>query len=177
MVGAMLAGLSTRRYPAALEPVGEETNSRAKATSKSAVSRQFVAATTERLEQLLTARLEIERWVIVYIDGCSFGQHLLVAALGVTVDGRKVLLAVEEGTTENATLVRRLLAGLADRGLDAGKGLLFVVDGSKALSRAIPAVFGDQALIGRYRQLPELASRLEHLTPDQMGNIDLGVTA
>jgi len=151
MVGAMLAGLSTRRYPAALEPVGDEADQRAKSTSKSSVSRAFVAATTERLEQLMSARLDDERWVIVYIDGFSFGEHLLVAALGVTRDGRKVPLAVEEGTTENATLVRRLLANLAERGLDASRGLLFIVDGSKALSSAIPAVFGDNALIGRCR--------------------------
>ena len=115
MVGAMLAGLSTRRYPAALEPVGEQTDGRAKATSKSSVSRQFVAATAERLEQLLSARLDEDRWVIVYLDGFTFGEHQLVAALGVTFDGRKVPLAVVEGTTENATLVRRLLADLADR--------------------------------------------------------------
>lgn len=166
MVGAMLAGLSTRRYPAALEPVGDETDGRAKATSKSSVSRQFVAATAERLAELTSARLDDERWVIVYIDGFRFGRHLLVAALGVTRDGRKVPLAVEEGSTENATLVRRLLAGLADRGLDATRGLLFVVDGSKALSAAIPAVFGDQALVGRCR-LHKERNILDHLPEAQ----------
>lgn len=166
MVGAMLAGLSTRRYPAALEPVGDDTDGRAKATSKSAVSRQFVSATAERLEQLLSARLDEDRWVIVYLDGFTFGQHQLVAALGVTVDGRKVPLAVAEGTTENATLVRRLLADLADRGLDASRGLLFIVDGSKALSSAIPAVFGNQALIGRCR-LHKERNILDHLPEAQ----------
>ena len=166
MVGAMLAGLSTRRYPAALEPVGDETDERAKATSKSAVSRAFVAATAERLEQLLSQPLDDERWVIVYLDGFTFGEHQLVAALGVTFDGRKVPLAVAEGTTENATLVRRLLADLADRGLDASRGLLFVVDGSKALSSAIPAVFGDKALIGRCR-LHKERNVLDHLPEAQ----------
>ncbi len=163
MVGAMLAGLSSRRYPAALEPVGDAA---AKAASKSSVSHAFVAATTRRLEQLLSAQLDEQRWVIVYIDGFTFGEHQLVAALRVTVDGRKVPLAVVEGTTENATLVRRLLADLAERGLDASRGLLFVVDGSKALSSAIPAVFGDQALIGRCR-LHKERSVLDHLPQAQ----------
>jgi putative transposase len=162
MVGAMLAGLSTRRYPAALEPVGDQTDEASSGTSKSAVSRRFVNATSERLAELMSRRLDDERWLIVFVDGFTFGQHQLVGALGVTDDGTKVPLAVVEGTTENATLVRRLLADLADRGLDASGGLLFVVDGSKALSSAIPAVYGSKALIQRCRIHKE-RNVLDHL--------------
>jgi transposase-like protein len=151
MVGAMLAGLSTRRYPAALEPVGAEIEAETLGTSKSSVSRRFVAATTEQLTSLMSRRLDTERWLIMFIDGFTFADHLLVGALGVTADGTKVPLAVMEGTTENKTLVTRLLADLQDRGLDVSDGMLFVVDGSKALTRGIPAVFGDKAQIQRCR--------------------------
>jgi putative transposase len=148
MVGAMLAGLSTRRYGAALEPVGEVE---ARGTSKSTVSTKFVAATSERLAELNRRPLDDQRWLVVFIDGFSFGEHLLVGALGVTADGSKIPLAVAEGTTENASLCTRLTANLRDRGLDASEGVLFVVDGSKALSKAIKAVWGGKAVIARCR--------------------------
>ena len=151
MVGSMLAGLSTRRYPAALEPVGAEVEAHAQGTSKSTVSRRFVNATTEQLGSLMARRLDTERWLIMFIDGFTFADHLLVGALGVTADGTKVPLAVMEGTTENKTLVTRLLADLQDRGLDVSGGVLFVVDGSKALTKGIPAVFGPEAVIQRCR--------------------------
>jgi len=107
MVGAMLAGLSTRRYPAALEPVGAAVEAETLGTSKSSVSRRFVNATTEQLASLMGRRLDDERWLIMFIDGFTFAGHMLVAALGVTADGTKVPLAVAEGTTENKTLVTR----------------------------------------------------------------------
>lgn len=151
MVGAILAGLSTRRYPAALEPVGAAVETGALGTSKSSVSRRFVTATTEQLASLMGRRLDTEQWLIMFIDGFTFGDHMLVAALGVTADGTKAPLAVMEGTTENKTLVTRLLADLADRGLDVTDGVLLVVDGSKALTRGIPAVFGDKAQVQRCR--------------------------
>lgn len=110
MVGAMLAGLSTRRDSAALEPVGAEVEAEAQGTSKSSVSRRFVQATADQLAELMARRLDQERWRIVFIDGFTFADHLLVGALGVTADGVKVPLAVEEGTTENKTLVTRLLS-------------------------------------------------------------------
>jgi transposase-like protein len=151
MVGAILAGLSTRRYGAALEPVGVAVEAAATGTSKSSVSRRFVNATADQFVSLMSRRLDDERWLIMFIDGFSFGDHMLVAALGVTADGVKVPLAVAEGTTENKALVTRLLADLQDRGLDVTGGVLFVVDGSKALTKGIPAVFGDNAVIQRCR--------------------------
>jgi len=164
MVGAILAGLSTRRYTAALEPVGAEIEAQALGTSKSSVSRRFVTATTEGFTSLMSRRLDDEQWLIIFIDGFSFADHLLVGALGVTADGAKVPLAVMEGTTENKALVTRLLADLADRGLDVSGGVLFVVDGSKALTKGIPAVFGAKAVIQRCRIHKE-RNVLDHL-PD-----------
>jgi putative transposase len=164
MVGAMLAGLSTRRYPAALEPVGARVEAEAQGTSKSSVSRRFVAATTDQLASLMARRLDQDRWLIMFIDGFTFADHQLVGALGVTAEGHKVPLAVMEGTTENKTLVTRLLADLQDRGLDVSKGVLFVVDGSKALTKGIPAVFGNKAVMQRCR-LHKERNVLDHL-PD-----------
>jgi hypothetical protein len=90
VVARMLAGLSTRRYPAGLEPVGWGVEQAATGTSKSAVSRRFVAATAERLAALLARRLDDRRWLVVFLDGFGMGEHLLVGALGVTDDGTKV---------------------------------------------------------------------------------------
>jgi putative transposase len=155
IVARMLAGLSTRRYPAGLEPVGQAVEQAAPGTSKSAVSRRFVAATAERLAELLARRLDDRRWLVVFLDGFGMGEHLLVGALGVTDDGSKVPLGVAEGTTENKAVCTRLVADLADRGLDASRGVLFVIDGGKALERAIRAVFGAKALIQRCRRHKE----------------------
>ena len=128
--------------PAALEAVGAEIEAQARGTSKSSVSRRFVTATTEQLASLRARRLDEERWLIMFIDGFTSAGHMLVGAVGVTADGVKVPLAVAEGTTENKTLVTRLLADLQDRDLDVTGGVLFVVDDSKALTTSIPAVFG-----------------------------------
>jgi transposase-like protein len=162
MVGSMLAGLSGRRYERALEPVGDQVEAAATGTSQSAVSRRFVAATAERLAEFRARPLDDQRWLICFVDGFDFAGHTMVGALGVTADGTKVPLGVVEGSTENATVVRGLIAGLRDRGLDATDGILFVLDGGKALARAVRDVFGAQAVIARCRQHKE-RNVLDHL--------------
>jgi putative transposase len=147
----MLAGLSSRRYPAGLEPAGQAVDSAAAATSKSAVSRRFVAATETALAELMARRLDDLDLVAFMVDGVHFGEHTCVVALGIGIDGTKHPLAVEEGSTENATLVTGLITGLRDRGLDVTKPILAVLDGAKALSRAVKDVF-DQPLIQRCQQ-------------------------
>ena len=144
----MLAGLSTRRYRVGLEPLGAEVESRASATSRSAVSRKFVRATESALAELLAAPLQELDLVALMVDGVYFAEHCCVVALGIGSDGRKHPLALEEGATENATLVRELLVGLRERGLDVSRPLLVVIDGSKALRRAVLDVF-DQPVIQR----------------------------
>jgi putative transposase len=144
----MLAGLSTRRYPLGLEPVGTRTEQAATATSKSAVSRRFVAATEVALAQLLAADLSALDLVALMIDGVHFGEHTCVVALGIGIDGTKHPLALVEGSTENATLVTDLIVGLRERGLDVTRPILVVIDGSKALRRAVVDVF-DRPVIGR----------------------------
>ena len=133
----MLAGLSTRHYPAGLEPVGARTEQAAAATSRSAVSRRFVAATETALAQLLAADLRGLDLVAFMVDGVHFGEHTCVVALGIDIDGVKHPLALVEGSTENATLVTDLIVGLRERGLDVTRPILAVLDGSKALRRAV----------------------------------------
>jgi hypothetical protein len=147
----MLAGLSSRRYPAGLEPAGQAVEEAAAATSKSAVSRRFVAATETALGELMTRRLDDLDLVAFMVDGVHFGEHTCVVALGIGIDGTKHPLAVEEGSTENATLVAGLITGLRDRGLDVTKPILAVLDGAKALTRAVRDVF-DKPLIQRCQQ-------------------------
>jgi transposase-like protein len=144
----MLAGLSTRRYPVGLEPVGARTEQTASSTSRSAVSRRFVAATETALAQLLAADLSGLDLVALMVDGVHFGEHTCVVALGIGIDGTKHPLALVEGSTENATLVTDLLVGLRERGLDVTRPILVVIDGSKALRRAVVDVF-DRPVLGR----------------------------
>jgi transposase-like protein len=162
IVARMLAGISTRRYPVALEPVGADVEQAASSTSKSAVSRRFVAATAERLAALGARPLGDQRWLIVYLDGFSFGDHTLVGALGVTGDGTKIPHGVVEGSTENAAVCTRLVADLAARGLDATRGILFVVDGGKAIAKAVDDVYGTLAVTARCRRHKE-RNILDHL--------------
>ena len=140
-VERMLAGLSTRRYPIGLEPVGTRAQQRARATSKSAVSRRFVTATETALAELLSADLAGLDLVALMVDGVHIAQHCCVVALGIDIDGVKHPLSLVEGSTENATLVTELLVGLRERGLDVTDPILAVIDGSKALRRAVGDVF------------------------------------
>ncbi len=144
----MLAGVSTRRYPVALEPVGNEVSQAARSTSKSAVSRKFVAMTETALADLLAVDLSGLDLVALMIDGVHFADHLCVVALGIDIDGTKHPLALVEGSTENTTLVRGLLVGLRERGLDVTKPILAVLDGAKALAAAVTEVF-DHPVIAR----------------------------
>jgi len=144
----MLAKLSTRRYRAGLEPVGERVNTNASGTSRSAVSRRFVAHTEHALGELLASDLSKLDLVALMVDGVHFADHLCVVAMGIDVTGIKHPLAVTEGDTENATVVRDLLVGLRGRGLDMTRPILVVIDGAKALASAVNAVF-DHPVIAR----------------------------
>ena len=147
-MGRMLAGLSTRRYPVGLEPVGQRVEASARSTSKSAVSRRFVAATETALAELLAAPLDELDLVALMIDGVHFGEHLCVVALGIGIDGTKHPLGLAEGSTENTSVVTDLLTGLRDRGLDTTRAIFVGIDGGKALRAAVVRVF-DHPVIGR----------------------------
>ena len=161
----MLAGVSTRRYPVGLEPVGDQVEQDAKSTSRSAVSRKFVAMTEHALADLLGADLSGLDLVAIMIDGVHFADHLCVVALGIGIDGVKHPLALVEGSTENTTLVKALLVGLRDRGLDVTNPILAVLDGAKALAAAVKEVF-DHPVIAR-GQIHKLRNVGDHL-PEKM---------
>jgi hypothetical protein len=112
----MLAGLSSRRYPVGLEPVGPSVTETSTATSKSAVSRRFVAMTETALAELLSQDLSGLDLVALMIDGVHFAETCCIVALGIDIEGNKHPLALVEGSTENATLVTGLLVGLRERG-------------------------------------------------------------
>jgi putative transposase len=157
----MLAGLSTRRYPVGLEPVGRQVAETSSATSKSAVSRRFVAMTETALADLLSQDLSGLDLVALMIDGVHFAESCCVVALGIGIDGVKHPLALVEGSTENATLVTDLLVDLRGRGLDVTRPMLVGIDGSKALRKAVVDVL-DHPVIQRC-QLHKIRNVKDHL--------------
>jgi transposase-like protein len=149
-LSAIAGGVSTRRYAATqgeLPPPHE-----AIADSKSAVSRRFVALSKEQLEQWATRRLDDLDLPVVMIDGMHFGEHVILIALGIDSQGNKHVLGLHEGSTEAARVVRKLLSDLLARGLDGQRMRLWVIDGGKALRKAIVEVFGATALIQRCQE-------------------------
>jgi putative transposase len=167
----MLAGLSTRRYPVGLEPVGQKVEAAARSTSKSAVSRRFVAATETALAGLLAADLSGLDLVALMIDGVHFGDHLCVVALGIGIDGTKHPLGLAEGSTENTSVVTDLLTGLRDRGLDTSRAIFVGIDGGKALRAAVTRVF-DHPVIQRC-QLHKIRNVADKL-PDRLASTVTG---
>ncbi len=158
----MLAGVSTRRYRRLQEPVGEQVETAARSTSKSAVSRTFVARTKEALLELMARRLDDVRLAVLMIDGVGLKDHTCVVALGITTDGLKVPLGLWEGSTENKTVTSELLSNLVHRGLDVEQGVLVVIDGAKALRAAVNDVLGTRTPVQRC-QIHKQRNVLDHL--------------
>lgn len=146
MLELLLAGLGTRPYERAIGEMAETVG-----VSKSSVSRQASKAAGARLRELGERRLDDRDYLIVYVDGIQFGGHHLLAALAVDERGEKRILGIREGVSENAVVALALLEDLVERGLDPGKARLFVLDGSKALRKAVGQVFGDACLVQRCR--------------------------
>ena len=164
VVEQMLVGVATRQYARSLEPLGPEMESRG--TSKSAVSRRFVARTTAQLAAWQSAPLDGLDLVALLIDGVHLGDHCLIVALGIAADGQKHALGLWDGSTENATVCQGLLANLQSRGLRTDRSLLVILDGSKALRKAVRATFGEAALVQRC-QVHKMRNILEYLNDRQ----------
>jgi transposase-like protein len=162
----MLAGVATRRHRAVAEPVGRAVDDAAGSTSASSVSRRFKAATATALEELMGRDLSELAVVAMMIDGVHFAEQCCVVALAICADGTKVPVGLWLGDTENKTVVTHLLADLSERGVDASGGILFVIDGAKALAAGVRKVFGDQALIQRCT-LHKRRNVTDHLPKDQ----------
>ncbi len=159
VVAQMLVGVATRQDHRRLEPVGAAVQTRG--TSKSAVSRRFVAKTAAQLTAWRSPALDALDLVGLWIDGVHIGEHCIVLALGIDRTGRKHALGLGDGSTENATVCQRLLADLQSRGLRTDRSLLVILDGSKALHKAATQTFGSAALMHRC-QVHQLRNILEH---------------
>ena len=129
----ILAGVSSRKYRRVQEPIGQAAVAGERSTSKSSVSRAFVQRTREALWHLMSRQLADLRLAVVMLDGIEIKGRTNVVALGITTGGEKLALGLWAGSTENATIASALLSDLVSRGLDVEQGLLFVIDGSKAL--------------------------------------------
>ncbi len=146
MMDTLLRGVSTRNYKGVIREMADTAG-----VGKSAVSRAFVEASEKTLESLLARRFDAVRLVAVYIDGIILGGHHVLTALGVDDEGRKHVLGLREGASENAAVARGLLEDLVQRGVAPGVRRLFVIDGSKALRAAIDAVHGADQPVQRCR--------------------------
>ena len=146
-LAAVAAGVSTRRYASTLDPVPAEVSEQG--TSSSAVSRRFVALSTQRLQAFLDRPLGDLDLRVVCIDGKVFRDHCMVIALGIDAEGRKHVLGLREGATETAAVASGLLSDLVTRGLPTDRTLLFVIDGAPGLRRAITEVFGSRGVVQR----------------------------
>src|SRR3954467_8990301 len=149
MLERMLAGVSTRRYARTGEPVGSEIDEVSRSTSKSAVSREFVSRTRENLIALMSRPLGDLRLAVLMLDGIDLKGRCCVVALGIDTDGVKHPLGLWDGSSENATVATTLLTNLVERGLDVEQGVLVVLDGAKALRKAVRDVFGADTPVQR----------------------------
>jgi len=163
-VEQMLIGVATRKYARSLEPLPEEVNGRG--TSKSAVSRRFVEATAEKLSVEWSRSLTELSLSALMIDGIVCGEHTVLVTIGIDEKGNKHVLGLAEGAAENASACTRLLTNLVTRGLNTTRSIVVVIDGSKALAKAVRSVFGSRALIQRC-QVHKKRNVLESL-PEQM---------
>jgi putative transposase len=157
----LMLGLSTRKYGQAVRQFTE-----AYGLEKSAVSEHFIEASRAKLKQLMERRLDEMRFCALLIDATPFEGQQMVAALGIGQDGRKTILGIRQGATENATVVGELLGDLAHRGLDFTETRLYVLDGGKALHAAVKRHAGESALVQRC-QVHKRRNVLDHLPEDQ----------
>ena len=176
MLGALMRGVSTREYQEVLPQMAQTVG-----VSRSAISRKVVEASIEQLQQLQERRWDHVEILVIYIDGQRFADHHILSAVGVDVEGRKHILGIESGTTENAASVKRLLTHLREHGLATDRQYLFVIDGAKALRAGIEEVFGAEQpvqrcrnhIAGRDPRLPEgwkVPSRASPCEPGSLGS-------
>ena len=162
-MAAIAAGVSTRRYASTQEPV--PAAHRPGSASKSAVSRRYVQLSEQQVGQWLGRRLDDLDLPVVMIDGIHFRERVILLALGFDAQGNRHVLGLREGSSEATRVVASLLSDLIDRGLDAQRVRLWVIDGGKALRKAIQQTFGEGALIQRCQE-HKRRNVIEHLPKD-----------
>jgi len=167
----MVLGISSRNYEETVEGFVKGYG-----IKKSSISRHFVKATAEQMREFLERDLAGLDLVAIFIDGIAFKGHLIIVALGLDKGGRKHVLGLWQGATENATVCGSLLEDMARRGLDTGKNYLFVLDGSKALRSAVSKMFGSDAAVQRCQQ-HKRRNVLDHLPEEHQHTIDARISA
>jgi transposase-like protein len=167
-MAAIAAGVSTRRYASTQEPV--PAAHRPRSASKSAVSRRFVQLSQEQLAQWLARPIGELDLPVVMIDGIHFRDRVILLALGIDAQGNKHVLGLREGSTEATRVVASLLSDLVERGLDAQRMRLWVIDGGKALRKAIVQTFGACSLVQRCQE-HKRRNVLEHLPEDMHAGV------
>lgn len=163
MLGALMRGVSTREYQEVLPQMAATVG-----VSKSAISRQAIEASVEQLQQLQERRWEKVEILVIYIDGQRFAEHHILSAVGVDAEGKKHIMGIEPGATENSASVKRLLTHLRDHGLPTDRKYLFVIDGAKALRAGIEEVFGADQPVQRCRN-HKVRNVLDELPKEQHG--------
>lgn len=171
MLEILMAGVSTRKYGRVVPEMADTVG-----VSKSAVSREAIEASERVLRELMERRLDAWDLLVIYLDGIQFGSYHVLAAVGVDSDGKKHVLGVREGASENAEVCKALLEDLVERGLDPERRRLFVIDGSKALRKAIDQVFGRQHPVQRCRN-HKLRNVVGHLSKDQHPQVKAAMRA
>jgi transposase-like protein len=171
MLDVVLAGVSTRNYGRVIPEMAETVG-----VSRSAVSRELVEVSEEELRRLLDRRFDDADLIVMYIDGLRFGEHHLIVAVGVDAEGHKHVLGLADGATENAAVVRGLLEDLVERGVKPGRRRLFVIDGSKALRKAIDEVFGPHNPVQRCRR-HKVKNVTDYLPKDLKGQMAAAMKA
>jgi putative transposase len=150
MLQILMHGVSTRHYATVVPQMAETVG-----VKKSSVSRELIEASAQTLRELAERRFDDVDLIIIYIDGLVFGEHHVLAAIGVDSTGHKHVLGLREGASENAVVARELLEDLVARGVTPARRRLFVIDGAKALRSAIDAVFGAANPVQRCRRHKE----------------------
>jgi putative transposase len=165
MLDVLMRGISTRHYEEVLPEMAETCG-----VSKSNVSREAIVAGEEALEALLERRFDQVDLLVIYIDGMVFAEHHVISAVGVDPAGRKHVLGIQQGATENAAAVEDLLQQLVARGVDPKAKRLFVIDGARALRSAIAKVFGSEHPVQRCRnhKIRNVVDRLPDEQKDQV---------
>ena len=161
----MMHGLTTRRYSHVIEEL-----EKAYGVKKSTISEHFIEASRQRLDKLLARRLDEYALCAMLIDGTPFGDQQLITVLGLTVHGQKVVLGLRQGATENATVVKQLLADLQERGVDFQVPRLYILDGGKALLAGVRHAAGKAAIVQRC-QIHKVRNVIGHLTEEHHGHV------
>jgi transposase-like protein len=168
MLEILMNGVSTRGYSKVIPEMADTVG-----VSRSTVSRETIEASEAALKKLLERHFDEVELLIIYIDGMHFGDQCVLATVGVDLQGRKHVLALREGATENAEAAKDLLQHLVERGVDPKRRRLFIIDGSKAMRAAINAVFGAETPVQRCRnhKLRNVLSRLPREQQAQTGSL------